>query len=331
MTISALLADLRINPSGHAYTARAVPGWTDVYLGVSISGQPCLFVTADGQSSDPPLRTAKVALRLSQEFNLDVGSGASRHLLHSLSCESSQRVDVETFVTLVEALLARYQGTSIEGADLTAFFRSLVRLFSVPAVRDLAAERQGLWGELFVMRQLRGFGFWAPRWHSEVTRAFDFSAATRRVEVKTTAGAQRVHQFSHRQIRALPGEEIVIASVLLREDDAGVSLQTLIGDARNALLGTPDFLKLETAVRRAGMEDSAISGPAYDLGAARGLLAWFRADEAPQFRMPEPPGVSETRYKVDLSTAPQLAEGELHMWLDQFAIGQAGGPAVAFS
>jgi hypothetical protein len=121
----------------------------------------------------------------------------------------------------------------------------------------------------------------------------------------------------------LEGEEIVIASLLLREDEAGVSLQELINECRVALWSSPFYLNLEKAVRHAGMEDSSQTGPAFDAVEAERALAWFRSTDAPHFRMPEPPGVSETRYKVDLTGAPRLELSELEAWLNTWVMPSA--------
>jgi hypothetical protein len=81
------------------------------------------------------------------------------------------------------------------------------------------------------------------------------------------------------------------------------------------LLETPEYLKLEKAVRRAGMESNDIIGPVYDVAQAEALMCCYRSTDAPHFRMSEPPGVSETRYKVDLSTAPTIPREEFERWL----------------
>ena len=121
-----------------------------------------------------------------------------------------------------------------------------------------------------------------PRfWHSEVERRFDFSCGRNRVEVKVTTRPERTHHFSHRQIFAIEGEEIVVASIVAAEDDSGLSLRQLIDECRNALLGTPDYLKLEKAVRQAGMESSTEPGPLIDAAEAEQNLAWFRSIEYP--------------------------------------------------
>lgn len=316
MSLADLYRRVKENPSGHTYTVLKVEGWDNVYLGVNLAEQPCLLVRTTGGSIDPPLRTARVSLRPSQEFSLAIDCGASsRQSFHVLSCESSDRAEIGTFLVLIEAILVHHAGREIAVEDLATFFRSMVRLFAVAPARELDLERLGLWGELFMMRQIRGYRFWAPYWHGEVTRVFDFSTHGKRVEVKTTRGAQRIHHFSHGQIYAAGLEEIAVVSLLVREDDPGLSLRDLIVECRTALRNEPDYLKLELAVRHAGMEDSTLMGPRFDATEANRSMAWFRSCDVPHFCLPEPHGVSETRYKVDLSTAPRLAGEELEQWL----------------
>ena len=327
MSIASLFTRLEENPSGHTFTVARVPGHDNVFLGIDIAGHPGLFVQANEGALEPPLRTAKVSLQLGQHYRLAaIGESPRSELLHALRCEASEAAEVDTFLILVEAFLARYVGQHVDERALTSFFRSMVRLFAVVPAKDLQSERQGLWGELFVMSRERGLAFWAPFWHNETTRRFDFSTLSKKVEVKTALGTERIHHFSHRQIYALQGEEIVIASMLLREEDAGLSLRQLIQLARQALSVTEHYLKLEGSVRRAGMESTDDEGPVYDSHEAEHTLSWFRSTEAPHFCMPEPPGVSQTHYRVDLSTAPQIQKRELSDWLDSWSMSSAALP-----
>ena len=321
MSLAELLSELRDRPSGHAFTVAPVPGNESVLLGIATTGHPVLFVLAEAGAVEPPLRTNKVSLHIGQSYSLAGMEDSPRaELLHALHCETSDSADVETFLLLAEAFLARLEAGGLDRHALTSFFRSMVRLFEVTPAKDLQAERRGLWGELFMMSRLRGFRFWAPFWHSEVTRRFDFSSGRNRIEVKITTRPERMHHFSHRQIYAIEGEETVVASIVATEDDSGLSLRQLIEDCRGALLGTPDYLKLEKAVRRAGMESSTEPGPVIGAAEAEESLAWFRSRDVPHFRVPEPPGVTETRYTVDLSTAPRLTTVELDEWLRPWSL-----------
>ena len=316
MSLAELLSELRDRPSGHAFTVAPVPGSEGVLLGIDTTGHPVLFVLAEAGTVEPPLRTNKVSLQIGQSYSLAGMDDSPRiDLLHALRCETSDSADVETFLLLAEAFLARHEAGGVDQHALTSFFRSMVRLFAVTPAKDLQAERRGLWGELFMMSRVRGFRFWAPSWHNEVTRRFDFSSGRNRVEVKITTRPERMHHFSHRQIYAVEGEEIVVASIVAAEDDAGLSLRQLIEECRSALLGTPDYLKLEKAVRQAGMESTAETGLVIGAAEAEENLAWFRSIDIPHFRVSEPAGVTETRYRVDLSTAPRVTTVELNEWL----------------
>lgn len=316
MKASQLFWQLRDQPSGHTFTVATVSRHEGVYIGANRLGCPCLFLRANGQPAQPALGSACLSLLPSREYHLTMADGSHENgLFHALCCEASTRPDIDAFLVLLDAFLAHHDARPPTAETLVAFFRSMVRLFAVKPARDLATDRQGLWGELFVMKCVRGFLFWAPFWHSEVSGLFDFAAPGRRVEVKAAVGDLRVHHFSHRQIHAPEGERILIASLLLKEQRAGVSLQQLIAECRAALQGSSFFLKLEKAVRHAGMESTSDAGPVFDAIEAERALAWFWAEDAPHFRMLEPPGVSDTRYKVDLSGAPSLALDRVESWL----------------
>ena len=328
MSLATLLSELRDRPSGHAFTVAPILGRKAFLLGVDTTGHPVLFVQAEAGAVEPPLCTNKVSLHIGQSYSLAGMDDTPRtELLHALRCETSDITDVETFLLLVEAFLARQEAGGIDRQGLTSFFRSMVRLFAVTPAKDLQAERLGLWGELFMMSRVRGFGFWAPFWHSEATRRFDFTSGRNRVEMKITTRPERIHHFSHRQIYAIEGEEIVIASIIAAQDDSGLSLRQLIQDCRSALLGTPDYLKLEKAVRQAGMESSSETGPAIGAVEAEESLAWFRSVNIPHFRVPEPAGVTETRYKVDLSTAPRVTAIEQDDWFSSWSVELLPGAA----
>jgi hypothetical protein len=265
------------------------------------------------------LRTARLSLFLNQSYCLFFPDNSkTKGIFHALVCESTDRDDAETFLSLVEIFLAQNIDLTSVSQNLVSFFRSMARLFAIYPARDLKAERQGLWGELFLMKQVHGFQFWAPFWHGEVMQLFDFSTLNKHLEVKTAIGNTRIHHFSHRQIYPMQGEEIIIVSLLVIEDDKGLSLRELIADCRSALIQTPYYLKLEKAVRHAGMEDPAEIGPQYNLNDARLKLDWFRSIDIPHFRLSEPPGVSQTTYKVDLSEAPRLNHDEFNSWLDNW-------------
>lgn len=320
MKLAALFSQLRDRPSGHTYTVAEIPKRRGIWLGIDLTDSPVLFVATQAASQEPPLRASKVSLHVGHRYSLAHIDGThSVNHLHALHCNSSKASDIETFLLLTEAFVSDRTNDEIDRRALTSFFRSVVRLFSVTPVKDLGAARRGLWGELFVMSRVHGFRFWAPFWHSEPSRRFDFSCGLKRVEVKITTRSERIHHFSHRQIFPIDDEEIVVASIVATEADSGISLRQLIEDCERVLVDTPDYLKLAKAVRQTAMESADESGPILDAAEAAENLAWFRSVDIPHFRVPEPPGVTDTRYKIDLSTAPQLMPVNVDEWLQPWA------------
>ncbi|MFC2038848.1 PD-(D/E)XK motif protein [Chloroflexota bacterium] len=319
MSIHELYQQLVNDHQRNTYSAIRISENQNAYLAVDREGAPCLFIPTGEKVFDAPLRTSNVVLQLGQEYELALTNNQqARQLFHSLCCESTQTSDIDTFLTLVNAFLSGMKDDVIDGDSLSSFFKSLIKLFSVVPARDVIGERQGLWGELFMMRIVRGYIFWASYWHNETREKFDFTCPEKRVEVKTTLNQERLHHFSHGQVFSSHGEDIAIASLMLREDTGGLSLRDLILDCKDALIDTPFFIKLEKATRSAKMYDTSESGPVFNPQEAMRSLAWFRASDVPHFRIPEPSGVSDTRYKVDLSMAPPIAQVDLDNWIDSW-------------
>lgn len=304
----------------HAYKALPLVEPPGSYVALDQRERPALFIPAEGNTEEPSHRANDVSLELGVECKLYVGDHESvSGQFHVLQCESPDSATTDTFVLLLDALLDRLRSGQVAPNYLTTFFRTLARLFSVRPSPDPTKERQGLWGELLLMRILGGASVWARFWHTDPYKRFDFSSAHRRIEVKTTVGDARVHSFAHRQLFTTGGEQVAIASLLLRENTNGLSLKTLIEEGRNELSSEPAQLaKLEAAARGARMSDLKEPGPSFDEVDASNNLAWFWAHEAPRFTQSEPPGVSETRYKVDLSFTRQIASSELAFWLNDW-------------
>jgi hypothetical protein len=237
--------------------------------------------------------------------------------LDSLLCESDEELDKRTFLSLVDGFLNTIGKSEIERTSLIAFFLSVSKLFSISQAKDVEYERQGLWGELFFMAKVKGFSFWFPFWHSEPTRKFDFSGGTKRLEVKTSVGNERIHQFAHRQVYPFGEEEIALASILLRREDSGLSLRKLIDSARDVISTGKELIKLARSERIAGMDNSEL-GPCFDETEAEKSLALFWAREVPHFTMAEPSGVSQTHYRIDLSNATSIGQTEFEEWLSKW-------------
>lgn len=284
------------------------------------SGNPALLVPAEDRRPGVSLRAKELSLRTGLECSLHVTGNAVHGRFHVLECAPSDEATAEIFILLVDALLNRLTAYPTKAREeILSFFRTLRRLFSVSPVRSQYSQRQGLWGELFVMRETGGATAWAPFWHTDPYRRFDLSGSRERIEVKTTQGTTRTHHFSHRQLYPAGKEQIVIASLVLTGDSEGLTLRSLINETRDELSKDPAQLaKLEAAVRGADMSAPEMQGPSFNEPAAAASLAWFWTHELPRFAHPEPPGVSNTTYIVDLSGCVEISGAEIEQWLNSW-------------
>lgn len=138
-------------------------------------------------------------------------SALREYFLRSLSGALDVLPDIPTEQNVVEAV-----------SKLVELFRAL----EAPPRKSL----QGLWCELFLISRSAHIRQAALAWHSDPSALFDFTAGTKRVEVKSAVGGIRQHHFSLQQLTPPRGIDAVVASFLLDESGSGLSIAALWDD-----------------------------------------------------------------------------------------------------
>jgi hypothetical protein len=284
------------------------------YIAIDQEGYITLIVKTNERISYS-FSTNYISLKLSNYCQIVTADQEYEGYCHMLRCKTHDIELVKMFAMLCLAI-GKQITIDKNSERMITFFNGLVQLFKITPAANLSKERQGLWGELFLLKQLPDTFVFIQYWHSENTRKFDFSCGNLRLEVKTTMNKERIHSFSHNQVYREDDIDIAVASVLLQEEDAGLSLQELIQEIKDQVKENPiELLKLEKAIKQAGMSDINESGPIFDYGYARSNLAWYYSINVPKFNQAEPKGVSNTYYKIDLSTALNMSVKEKEQWL----------------
>lgn len=319
MSIQEILTSLRVEEKRHSFNVRNFPDKEGIFVGFDSENRACIFVESTERGIEPSIRTSKLQIEFNKEYNLFIdGKGTKNNIFHSIRCLSNDQNDTQIFFTVIDSILAD-PSMVLKVHSLTSVFYSLVGLFKTGTSPNIAQERQGLWAELFFMKKFKGFNFWAKNWHTDPDKTFDFAYKDKRTEIKSTMRQERVHEFSHKQLFSLSSEDISIVSMMLREENEGISLRNLLEEANLSFKGTPYFIKLELAKIRAGMDNDE-TGPKYNGVEAEKKVAWLKAEKVPRFDTREPEGVSSTRYKSDLTNAPKMSQEEIDDWLNSFKI-----------
>lgn len=308
-----LLRNARVE---HTYRACNFGG-SGTYLAIDHQGRPTLFLRAQDRRVPWSKRTESVSLVLGEEWRIHLASGeVISDRFHALRCEAINESSIDSFLLVADVVTHKFSEQPPSQGEVTELFQGLIQLFRQPREQDVTRGRQGLWAELFLMQEFRDQPRWMRWWHSDPYRRWDFTCGTHHIEVKSSTGLSHSHTFAHRQLHAPPLHEIAIVSILLRSDQHGLTLQQLITANRVAIRDDLQLaMKLEKAVHAVHMTDPTDPGPAYAKEEAAQATAWYWAATAPRFAEDEPHGVTNTHYRVDLTTIPTISKTEFDEWL----------------
>jgi hypothetical protein len=162
---------------------------------------------------------------------------------------------------------------------------------------------QGLWAELFLIARAHDPVTLARAWHTGPEELFDFSLGSQRIEVKSARGRARRHYFTLEQLQPPVGAKLMIASMLIEPSEAGVSLLELLERTRLRLADKADLvLRIESVVvLTLGESWRRAASARFDLDLAEKSLAFYDPEGIPKINPAVPPGVSDVRFKSDLT------------------------------
>jgi hypothetical protein len=319
--VFSVLSDLNppdVSPgAGHVFAAVRYPGSTFHRLGKDAHGHVAILLALDPDRQDGPMSPVvldnltilhAVTCRVS-----DTTGSVESGLYTVVSCTSDDKVLIRHFVTLMSSLVhSLVERPSCQTA--AAAMQQIIRLFRAlrrPSSRSI----QGLWGEIFVVRMAADARALVRAWREDPLEQFDFTAGDDRLEVKSTKWSRRSHLFSMAQLRPQSGNQVVVASVQVVATTNGLTLRQLWHDVR-ASMGEDGrlMLKVDQIVTsslgrawRRGLDAG------FDESMARATLAFFDAHSIPSVEQPLSDGISEVRFRSDVSGVLALSGDEMRL------------------
>lgn len=293
------------------YAGASIPG-TKHHLAKDSRGRPVVLLT----SLETDTRPASLQL-----LNIQVEHGircriaqVSGDIVDSeftvAQCRADDLLLQRCFLDLFEAIIAALPDSPTQ-RDVSQAFNRMSSLF-------LAIERpprrtvQGLWGELLLIVRASNPLLMAESWHNEASEQYDFASATQRIEVKTSADRSRRHYFSHEQVYPTQGLQCIVASMFLESSTAGKSLGELWDEVRNHLSGNPELRVHidEVCLSSLGNSWQQARTLAFDEHLATKSLSLYDVCNIPRLPANYPDGVSEIRFKSDLSFATEIRHAD---------------------
>lgn len=273
-------------------------------------GKPALLIPVSGELSGRLLpNVALENLRVEHSIRCHIaghGGVSIDSVFTILRCLSDERALQEYFLMTIGTIIPTLP-LSPSARDLSEAIDKLVELFHALAQAP-TRHVQGLWAELFVITQSTCPISMIEAWHSEIDERFDFSSGQQRIEVKSSSDRTRRHFFSLEQAYPPEGTDVLIASVFIERATNGTSLGDLWDEVRGAVESAPMLLmKIERVCLKAlGNSWADARTKCFDLQLAEQSLAFYRVEGIPRITADLPQGISEVKFRSDLSLATSV-------------------------
>ncbi|HEX6534009.1 MAG TPA: PD-(D/E)XK motif protein [Gemmatimonadaceae bacterium] len=288
------------------FAAREIPGYGQHRIAKGAAGEPALLLEVSdggGWARPAPIALQNLVVQHRVECIVQRPSGEEETKRFTVVQCIGSDPDLQHYFVRIAGVLVEGLGAKPEHGDVARVINSIVALFHA-LVRPARKSVQGLWAELFIIAKSKCPEVLVEAWHSEPEDRYDFSAGASRLEVKSS-GSGRQHYFSHEQAYPPAGAEVVIASLVVDRSTGGTSLGELLDVVRSKVAGRPELAtRVETVVAEAlGESLQPALMETFDAEEAVDSLRFYPVASVPRLAEELPPGISEVRYKADLTGA----------------------------
>ena len=290
-----------------------------IYFGYSPLGELTLITeTNENNAVSYSTINNSVELAFNKKIRVNSGLDSKEIFAHIVTCIDSTPENNEIFVDLCELYFSE---NDLSSKEISLVLNKLGKFFRI--TQDITTfEIQGFYAELFFMKimyednSINISNFWQKREKMK----FDFSLTSKlKVEVKSTVSSDRIHTFLHEQLSSSL-YDIFIASVLMREENNGLSLECLINDLLSnyplSINARENIIKMKHRIGKKRMTEVI-----YDEEYMRRNLKIYNAEEVPKIENIAPATVTDITYKSQLSGVEPLEFKDfIHLIEDRLAI-----------
>lgn len=270
---------------------------------------PCLLVSVSPGSGTRPAPVALEHLTVQHDVVCRVsrpGHAAEDAVFTVIRC-TSEDAGLGAYFLGIGGAVVRLLGPSPSRDDVVRVVQTLVELFRAMG-QPARKPAQGLWGELFLIARARSPETLLGAWHASPQDRYDFSAGAERIEVKTAAGGRREHHFTLQQLSPPRGTTLLVASLFVERVGGGRTLQDLAESVRARVGRWAELvLRLErVVVQTLGESWRSALEESFDFERAEESLQFFEPRAIPSVSPEVPEGVTEVRFRSDLTTRPSV-------------------------
>jgi hypothetical protein len=292
-------------------------GHANHFFGISNRNElVILFITEDIAASDLKIavfpRYEHMQVQLDQKLSVEFDdSNSTECVFHVLRFRSEDEFIQLYFLQYMEGVVNK-MGDNIRVHELVPQLTtalSLFRLVSSPP----RIELQGLWAELLLILESQDSEAMANDWHVTNSSLWDFQSKDRIVEVKSTIGGQRIHEFKNDQLLTPHGvSRCIVASFILTRTDDGDSIWDLMKEINRKVSSEASDKVRKLVHDLLGSQIAHSESVKFDRNVALFKRRYYSIDAIPSFeRSSIPSEISDVRFKVNFAGVPELTSFSL--------------------
>ncbi len=243
-----------------------------------------------------------IGVQFDRKFEVESNDGSEVMVGYycKFTCEPSSSHLHQYFIELMAACAGTHQG-DLNPTIVDQIVDSLLELFRKMSPPDDNSVT-GLWGELLLIYLAEFPGEFLDAWHLRKSDSFDFSFGEKRIEVKTTEGPSREHEFSLKQIRSGRSTDFIASIVLSRSSD-GISVLDLARLIAERLDAVRQGKLWRLVVGTVGDDADGDSDQYFDLKSASDSVVFLCAEDVPAPEVPVSaiPFVTNVKFRANLN------------------------------
>lgn len=307
MNLVALFQGLTLPETESVKTLNAIPipEYPDFRVAVDIEGFPVLLFPAFGIANKLELKNRRLKylqFESAVECKIREGKNSLFKKFALITFMSTDRDLQEYFLQISENLVKMLQG-KVDYREIAATLNKYIEIFRTLTDAPINTA-QGLWAELFVIESSFNPKILLSYWHNFPDDKFDFNAGKEKIEVKSTSGLDRIHEFSSEQLSPSPDSQVLVASLFTRQIHSGVSIQGLTQNIASKIQSDNHLIEKMNLVVSRTLGNTLVQSIKikFDYDISKTSLRFYRHQDISKVeKVYIPAEVSGVRYKSDLS------------------------------
>jgi hypothetical protein len=287
------------------FNAIPIPEYPNYRLAIDIEGNPVLLLSVVNIIKNIKLKNFRLKylyLEQNVECKITENGKISFQTFTIIIFKSLDRNLQEYFLRISETLIKALDNKPTQQQVLESL-NKFVEVFR--ALTDAPTNTvHGLWTELLLIDISVMPKTLLYYWHNMPEEKFDFNSGEEKIEVKSNSNFERIHTFSSEQLNPPKESQVLIASIFIRQQSNGQSIQQLVDSITHKIgddIELTDKLN-NTVCKTLGNSLEQSIKLKFDYNLAKDSIRFYKYQDISKIEEIHIPNeVSEVKYRSDLS------------------------------